>query len=681
MSAASRPDDEPAAGDSNAHDHPETFESLAAAIAAQQAEIAALRRELAEQKARNCRLELHDDIRATDIRDGGERIIHLQQQIFALVETAAPRRELAEQEVRYRRLEEHDDIRATDIRDAGERIVHLQQQISALVEYCHRAIADLTPPDLAGIRRRIAVMIEHSEPIPDDLQERVLRLELRQRPFDTELTRSLVALLNRLGRPPLPDPPIPEADGAPEPAETGIAALLQEADRCADDRLRVLACLWQVVVRYPHSARGWGEYARHFAHQNKWEYCRVAAQRILAHGGLLDDATAEATLAALAALAANGGLDGLAWNVWFERLPAALQASPEAADLLVWNGERDRAAALLSSMAPRSGRDASYWIVSATIAYEAEQWDDAAGHWRRALEADFPRAVRAALVDNSSRFATTLYKTGRAEEFAEFLTDRSAEYEHVNLLSPLPTEASRCATLDLRERAIERGLPSIVFVSQGKSASVSVGSLFNHGFGLVSVCYSLANLCVIVPWLADYLRGGACHVTHLDPSERNVRLLAEGGAKTVMVNVRDPRQLVVSMVGHFEKYPMMIPPRLRSTADTNSAVAAVIDEYYPEMVGWIDDWVAARSRLEVAFTTFEEFVTDRHAFVERCLALYGGDRRYFDRETALTEQPGVDYHRRLGATDEWRSVLTAQQIEILNRQIPERLWTTFGWVP
>jgi hypothetical protein len=96
---------------------------------------------------------------------------------------------------------------------------------------------------------------------------------------------------------------------------------------------------------------------------------------------------------------------------------------------------------------------------------------------------------------------------------------------------------------------------------------------------------------------------------------------------------------------------------------------------------WIDGWVGAQGRLNIEFTTFEDFVRDRDAFIERCLSLYGGDRRYFDREAALQEHAGTDYHRRSGRIDEWRELLTAGQIEQINRQIPDRLWNLFGWEP
>src|SRR5262249_45168317 len=191
--------------------------------------------------------------------------------------------------------------------------------------------------------------------------------------------------------------------------------------------------------------------------------------------------------------------------------------------------------------------------------------------------------------------------------------------------------ASECEAQALRDRAIARGLPSILLVTQSKSASISIGSLFNHGFGLVSVLYSLIDRCVIAPWLADYLRGGACFVTHLIPFYRTMALLAEGGVDNVIVNVRDPRQWVVSQSGHIERYATMLPPSRRSPGGLQESIDPVIGVDYPQLIRWIDGWVGAQARLNITFTTFEEFVRDRDGFVDRVMTIYGGYRRMFHR--------------------------------------------------
>jgi hypothetical protein len=126
---------------------------------------------------------------------------------------------------------------------------------------------------------------------------------------------------------------------------------------------------------------------------------------------------------------------------------------------------------------------------------------------------------------------------------------------------------------------------------------------------------------------------------------------------------------------------MEMLPSTRLSGSLHESVAAIAATWSEDAVGWIDGWVSARDKLPIEFTTFEEFVRDRDSFVERCLSLYGGDRQYFDRNLALREHEGIDYHRRSGRIDEWRELLSAEQVDRINRMIPDRLWNLFGWEP
>lgn len=664
-----------AISDQRAQEAQQHFERIWPLLAEETAQIAALSLQLIEQQAETAALSRQLIEHQAEIAALSRQLTEHQTQTTALAQ------QLAEERAQQQRLETRDEIRAADLRTLGERVDHLQLQLSGLANYCEHLTTTLVPPDLSGVRKRVAELTRQKRPIPDELQETVLRLELRSAPFDSEMTYRLVALLHRLCRPPLPAPPMAQADAAPEPEKSGIKALLQEAERHAGagEVLRVQACLWQIVVRYPQSARGWAEYARHFAERHEWEYCRIAAQFVLERCQRPDPATASATVTALAALAANGEIGALDWDGWLARLPAALRSSSGVAELLLWNGRREQAVALLPSLVNGERRYADRWIAAANIAYDTERWDEAYRYWRHALEADLPRAFRSAVTDHAARLSHVLAMMKGEDELADWL---SAQWEHhrgINLV-PVPQTTADAARAG-RELAIERGLPSVMLVTQSKSASVSIGSLFNHGFGLLTVLYSLLDRRVVAPWLADYLRGGACFVTHLIPSERNVELLAAGGVKDIIVNVRDPRQWIVSMAGHFEKYPLLAPPSRRAFGGLREAVASIIEEDYPSALRWIEGWVEAGSNLNVHFTTFEEFVRDRDTFTERCLSLYGGDRQHFNRDVALTEHAGIDYHRRIGAIDEWRSVLTPAQIDTVNRMIPDRLWNIFGWEP
>ena len=101
--------------------------------------------------------------------------------------------------------------------------------------------------------------------------------------------------------------------------------------------------------------------------------------------------------------------------------------------------------------------------------------------------------------------------------------------------------------------------------------------------------------------------------------------------------------------------------------------------WYLEAVEWIGGWAEAGERLGIHFSTFEDFVGDRDAFMERMLAAYGGDLNHFDREAALMRYEGVDYHLRRGEVDEWCRAFTPDQIARLDAALSPTVADRFGW--
>src|SRR4029078_9166249 len=123
-----------------------------------------------------------------------------------------------------------------------------------------------------------------------------------ENPHDFDLTYSLVVLLCRLGRPPVPDQNDkmlkPDAD-----VDEEFIHLLQRADDYAvkGDTFGVYAALWQIVVRFPRNVRGWAEFGRAFANRAEWEHCRLALRRVFAQR--CDTTTVDVSLQALGTLA------------------------------------------------------------------------------------------------------------------------------------------------------------------------------------------------------------------------------------------------------------------------------------------------------------------------------------------------------------------------------------------
>src|SRR5262249_26975752 len=164
------------------------------------------------------------------------------------------------------------------------------------------------------------------------------------------------------------------------------------------DTIGHYACLWQIVMRYPQSGRGWAELANSLAERREWAHCRTAVLRVLGFAGRPDRATAGAALTALAVLVRQGRIGDLAWRTWLDILPPALQRHPQAAWLLLACGEIDRGAALLPSLTELKHPTADDCIAAANIAWDREEWERAYQYWRRAFATDLPRALRLTVI-------------------------------------------------------------------------------------------------------------------------------------------------------------------------------------------------------------------------------------------------------------------------------------------
>jgi hypothetical protein len=523
---------------------------------------------------------------------------------------------------------------------------------------------------------------KHGKPSPDDIDEQALRLHLVARPHDLELTRALVALLHRLDRPPMPDLAAAGADRGAVP-DGGIEALIRAADAHAqaDDLFRLYAALWQACVRYPDDARGWSDYARRFAERYEWRNCRIAVARAFALPGAPTPASAAALLAALSLLAEHGQLQDLDWQAWFARVPEALRVDANAVRLLVAQAD-PRAAALVPRLVAARPASADALLAASMAAYEQEQWDDAYVFLRRALEAEPAATLHTVVRSWSGPAFRVLEATGKADELAAWMSERHAEHPAINLVPPRPAPEARLVVERQRRCALDRGLPAFLFIPQAKSASATVHNIIASGFELPTVLYALTLLRVIEPWARDYMQGGSSYATHLMPTRRNIDLLAAAGAKRLIVHVRDPRQVMISSIEHIRRYPREMPPSARrAVMDRRDGIEYAIEQRLPSAIAWIEGWRAARDRVELHFTTFDAFVADRSAFVDRLLALYGGDARYFDRAAVFHQSPATDFHRRRGETDEWRSLLDRAQTDRVNAKIPDAFWRELGWSP
>jgi hypothetical protein len=87
----------------------------------------------------------------------------------------------------------------------------------------------------------------------------------------------------------------------------------------------------------------------------------------------------------------------------------------------------------------------------------------------------------------------------------------------------------------------------------------------------------------------------------------------------------------------------------------------------------------AADELDVLFSSFEDFVTDRESFIDRYIRFYGAPIEAFSWEDATTQHEGTDFHFRKGLREEWREVFSPQEARHLTSYMPMAMRERFGW--
>jgi hypothetical protein len=313
-------------------------------------------------------------------------------------------------------------------------------------------------------------------------------------------------------------------------------------------------------------------------------------------------------------------------------------------------------------------------------AYENQNYGIAYQHFAEALDLDAGVAYRYFVVRASAQVEFTARATGRVDELTARLDALLARHPNMNLLcDDDPDSIQRLC--ELREANIKKGLPSVALITLPKSASISVANIFTSGFNLPSFAYSFITVGVMESWAHDYARGGACYATHLRPTPSTVERLKRSGISKIIVHVRDPRQTLLSTVHHLSLYPDQLITLTKTV--THRPIAQQIDElmdFYIHRIRWIAGWMEAESKLDLMFSTFEDFVSDRRAFIQRYLDFYGAPPEHFSYESAVERHQGTDYHYRKGEISEWRNVFPSKQAAYLSSLVPKEVKQRFGWL-
>ncbi len=273
------------------------------------------------------------------------------------------------------------------------------------------------------------------------------------------------------------------------------------------------------------------------------------------------------------------------------------------------------------------------------------------------------------------------------DEIAHLLSH--TQLENNRLMLERQTLEAQVAQLRQQLEAI-RIMP-ILFNTLPKSGSVYVARSLAEGLGLPLVTISHGTFptdLIDLSQLKQFSEGNAVCQSHLDGSDVNVRMLARYCPR-VVVHVRDPRGAMLSWVHHLLRLEREAQHDLLLTAEPQvpSGFSAWsmqeqldwgIDAYLPLCVRWVEQWVEAEAqgRLKVCFTTYERFASDADGFVRSLLTFFGIDGSRFEQRAV---EKTIANNFRSGEPDQWKRVLTKEQLQRAETLIPASLCERFEW--
>ena len=181
--------------------------------------------------------------------------------------------------------------------------------------------------------------------------------------------------------------------------------------------------------------------------------------------------------------------------------------------------------------------------------------------------------------------------------------------------------------------------------------------------------------------------------SHIGPEKINLNLINMCMDK-IVINLRDPRQELISIIRNHMEAWSKDPVRFYQTSDHRpndyikfSLVKKVLYEidnggYFKDILNYINGWLNAEKDSQfltkILFTVQEDLKKNPKDFFNSILNFYDVDKKYFfnGNEEYLNI---AEYDGRKGPQDEWRHNLPEKVIQEMNNKMPKILFSKFNW--
>ncbi len=246
----------------------------------------------------------------------------------------------------------------------------------------------------------------------------------------------------------------------------------------------------------------------------------------------------------------------------------------------------------------------------------------------------------------------------------------------------------------------------IIISTVPKSGTAYIREKLSSGLNqlLLSEKNLLLGLNIHPEKLADLVKRTGTLVYHIFPTPQNIQLLKEYNVKIVF-HIRDIRQQTLSWAHHQfyisnnpqKRIHKWIKERFKEIYPTKDyekwrqkTLHDCIEEAINDLtdaadqfgnygyIRMVQEWlqVYKEGTLPMLITTYEDLHDDEESFFLKILAFYNIPKDEFT-DIAISKTNKTRFRK--GSKDEWREVLTLEQQKRINDQIPEELFSFFGW--
>ena len=158
----------------------------------------------------------------------------------------------------------------------------------------------------------------------------------------------------------------------------------------------------------------------------------------------------------------------------------------------------------------------------------------------------------------------------------------------------------------------------------------------------------------------------------------------------MIVNFRDPRQQMISFYHHLERmsiagnYLGLMQYKIPENYFFWSFEKKIdwhIEDTIPKSVDWINGWLNANKHqnvnLEILYINHHETAKNQDLTLKKILSFYNIDEKKFN----FPQKPKFQNmtHNRLGSVDEWKKILSNNQINKVNNLIPSDWLKKYNW--